>query len=94
MLNVCLYISAQLGHPARYLTTPSFIFRAAKLPMHLDAESSFQIKLPVFCKNYSAEVGGAQPGMLDKALHFNAPSLSEYFYLEEQNDQQNMLSIN
>lgn len=62
--------------------------------MHLDAQSSFQIKLPVFCKNYSAEVGGAWPGMLDKALHFNPPSLSEYFYLEEQNDLQNMLSIN
>lgn len=34
----------------RYLTAQSSILQVEKLPVPLDAELGFQIKLPVFCK--------------------------------------------
>lgn len=100
MLNTYLNISAQLGHAgllASMLSDYTKFHPLSSKPSHtFGCRIKLSDQIAHLLQNYSAEVGGLQLGMLDKALHFNAPSLSEFpflFFFKEQNYLQNTLSF-
>lgn len=93
MFNTFLNVSAPLGHAGSLPDCTKFRSPSGKTSRAFGCRVRLSDQIACLLQNYSAEVGGAWLGMLDKALHFNAFSPSQFFFFMQQNHLQNMFSI-
>lgn len=77
-----LNVSAPLGHAGSLPDCTKFHSPSGKTSHAFGCRVGLSDQIACFLQNYAAEGGRMWLGMLDKTLHFNALSPSQFFFFK------------